>query len=1167
MSTPTRFLPRQTLGYLTGVILCSLAQGAVYAADTLATITDPSAVWELPTGQRGLPHPIHFEGRVAYFDPGFKLFWFEHDDTGSYLQLSTNPPPMKVGQQVVIEGTIVPTEGLDARSARVRVISDYKPITPLETKGHIDDAAKWNSRTVTAEGYVDSQLLVDADHVRMIVIVENRPVICWVKPDNPDKIPTWLGRVVRMTGLYSSRFDPTRTTTTVEFWLGRQDGLEIVGALEDLPAFKQPVTPIDQLYGAPPSSTVRVRGVVERHKIGASMTLRDTTGQVEVRSIQQERAPLGSVVEAVGKIAFSNGQVSVVDALYRAAPAAALVSPVPSTSSSDTALATVDEVRALGAEQAAQARPVALRGMVTWSLPESDFFFLQDFTGGIRVYYDRTKTGDVRYGKYFAVKGVTRAERVVPSIEMRDYTDLGSMSHPTPPTITLEQAMTGSEDGKWVELRGFVRDIVSEGDWRWIHVATPAGYFTGHLQNPVNFVANPGSLIRMHGVCETNFDATGRVSGITLRVPFLHDITIEEDAPADYYDLPRHSLGDLERISASQEMQRVRITGMVQYAIPGQSVYLQEDNTGLLLLSHETQPLNPGDQVEAVGILGREGARTVLRETVFRRTGTGPAPQPLVLSSAQSLVPRADSQLVRVRGTLIESFKRAGRTRLTLQDNDTLFEAVLDQPASAPPLKVTVGAGLELTGIYKLVYDDSRQSRGFQILLRNPDDVTVFAAAKLWTVQLALTVAGILGGCVFLGLIWIRVLRQRVQQQTAQIREQMQQQARLEGEVHRAARLASLGSLAGGIAHDYNNLLTIIMGNLSFMKFNPLVMGTEGERIRDIEQGAIRARDLTRQLLTFAEGGDPLRKAVDLLAIVRATAERVMHGTNVRCVYEIATDLKPAHVDPEQITQVVQNLLLNAVQAMTSGGSVRIVLSNVESPSGSLTLAPGTYVKLAVIDNGGGIPPEALPRIFDPFFTTKKGNGGLGLATAYSVIKKHGGHIEAHSQVGQGTTFTVWLPGSDSSETSASYAVAETVPAPPPAPGAPPARVLLMDDEDSIRRLGAMLLHRLGLEAITVPDGVAALSEIEKAKQSGHPFSLLILDLTIPHGMGGKDTIAAIRQTDPHTPAIVCSGYSRDPVLANFVNFGFQAMITKPYEIGKMTDAIRRFLPAITKPG
>jgi CheY-like chemotaxis protein len=390
----------------------------------------------------------------------------------------------------------------------------------------------------------------------------------------------------------------------------------------------------------------------------------------------------------------------------------------------------------------------------------------------------------------------------------------------------------------------------------------------------------------------------------------------------------------------------------------------------------------------------------------------------------------------------------------------------------------------------------------------------------------------------------------------------MEQQARLEAEVQRATRLASLGGLAGGIAHDYNNLLTIIMGNLSFMKFNPLVMNTESERIRDIEQGAIRARDLTRQLLTFAEGGDPLRTPTDIFAVVRSAAERVVGGTNVRCVFEIAPDLKRAYVDQEQISQVVQNLVRNAVQAMPGGGTIRVVLSNVEVPDGSFAPARGSYVKLTVTDAGEGIPPEALPRIFDPFFSTRNSSGGLGLATAYSIVKKHGGHIEAHSTVGHGATFTVWLPIALTTEKPVVLPISEIKPAAAaPAADASPARVLLMDDEDSIRRLGSMLLQRMGLEPTTVADGASALKELEAAQIAGRPFSLLILDLTIPGGMGGKDTIEAIRKMGAQVPAIVCSGYSRDPVLADFTAYGFQAMIAKPYQVSHLTETIQRFLP------
>ena len=1161
---------------LTVVWLWPAAAGVIGAetAGTVAespTITDPGQIWNLSTEQRTHPHPLRIEGRVSYFDPGFRMFWMESNGVGTYVQLDAAPPPFRTGQRVVIEGKITPNKGLSAEDVTVRVLEEKAPVTPLETKSRINDFNAFHGRMVTAEGYVDSQQFIDAQHVRLMLIVENRPVICWINPDDPARVPNWQGRFVRATGLYSRRFDPTQTSASIELWLGRQDGLQVVDTLENSAWFHRPPTAINELYRTPAGTEVVVRGRLEKHQVGSALIVRDATGQVEIRSIQQQRFPANTEIEAVGRVDFDRGQWVIESALYRPVrqPVGEPVV-VP-----DGVLRSVGQIRALGPEEAAQGRPVDISGMVTWSLPESDFLFLQDLTGGIRVYFEQTKTGVVQVGKYFRIKGVTRAGRMAPAVELRDSTDLGSMSHPPAKPITLEQALTGKEDGEWVEMLGFMQGTVSEGDRRWIHVTTPAGEFTGHLQNPVNFVANPGSLIRLHGVCETTLDADGHVKGITLRVPYLHDITIEKDAPADFYALSRTPLGDLEQISTAQGLLRVRVTGTVQHAVPGRQIYLRDEDANVLLLTHNSQRLQPGDQIEAVGILGREGARTILRETEIRKTGTVPAPEPFVIENVKQLVPAADSRLVRLRGTLIHRvvFDHQGQTRLTLQQGNTLFEATLDQTAGAPLLDKPIGAGLEVTGIYQLKFDDARQARGFQLLLRTPDDAVIFRQPQLWTLQRALTVAAVLGGCVLLGVAWITSLRRRVQQQTTQLRMQMEHQARLEAEVQRAARLESLGSLAGGIAHDYNNLLTVILGNLSLMKFNPEVMTNEGGRIDDIERAALRARDLTRQLLTFAEGGDPLRAVVDLSGLVRETAETCLRGTGLNFAYEAGADLLPVYVDRDQIIQVVQHLVRNAAEAMPNGGNLRLLLANAEIRSGfHPSLKPGRYVRMAFIDTGEGISPDALPRIFDPYFSTKNTGGGLGLATVYSIVKKHQGHIEAQSKPGQGAAFTLWLPVAD----AAVHAQTELplIPPPPvvaaPSPGSGvvrPLRVLLMDDEESIRKLGSIILQRMGLDACAVADGASAVSEFENARKAGRPFDLLILDLTIMGGKGGKDTIAVIRKTDATVPAIVSSGYSRDPVMAQFGSYGFQAVIPKPYDIKLFKETVQRFLPKQARSG
>ena len=485
-----------------------IAAEADKAVSPAAPITDPGQIWNLSTEERARPHPLRIEGRVSYNDPGFRMLWLESNSVGTYLQLAASPPPLRTGQYVVIEGKITPKDGLSAKDVKVQVVEENAPVTPLPSKGRINDFDTLHGRMVTVEGYVDSQQYVDAQHIRMILIVENRPVVCWVCPDDPEYVPNWQGSFVRATGLYSRRFDPTQTSASIELWLGRQEGFHVVDTLQNSEKFVRPVTTIDALYHLPLGTEVLVRGRMEKHDVGKAMTVRDATGQVEIISIQQQRFPVGTEVEAVGQVDLSSGKWVVDAAFYRAAQtiAAGTKAAVPAP---DGTLQTVAQIRALGAEEAAQGRPVEVVGMVTWALPESPFLYLEDLTGGVRVYFDQAKTGTIRYGKYFRIKGVTRAGRVAPAVELRDFTDLGSMSHPPAKPITLEQALTGKEEGEWVELRGFIQGTASEGDWRWIHVTTPAGNFTGLLQNPVNFVANPGSLIRVHGVCETNLDSDG----------------------------------------------------------------------------------------------------------------------------------------------------------------------------------------------------------------------------------------------------------------------------------------------------------------------------------------------------------------------------------------------------------------------------------------------------------------------------------------------------------------------------------------------------------------------------------------------------------------------------------------------------------------------------------
>jgi len=370
---------------------------------------------------------------------------------------------------------------------------------------------------------------------------------------------------------------------------------------------------------------------------------------------------------------------------------------------------------------------------------------------------------------------------------------------------------------------------------------------------------------------------------------------------------------------------------------------------------------------------------------------------------------------------------------------------------------------------------------------------------------------------------------------------------RLDEEQQKADKLESLGVVAGGIAHDFNNLLTAILGNISLALLctpDPEV----GERLGAAKRATNRAQELAQQLLTFARGGAPVKQTASISQLLRDTLSLTLHGSKAHCEFQVAEDLWPVDIDPGQISQVLNNLAMNADQAMPAGGILRVAAENVElmAHSVSLGLDAGRWVKISIQDQGIGIPEEYLKKIFDPYFTTKPKGSGLGLATAYSIVKNHHGIIAVDSKPGEGSTFTVCLPASENE------LLVQTAGPVPKAPAG--ARVLVLDDEEAICMLVTCTLEDLGYKVTETNDGKDAIAAYEKAMKDGQPYDLFISDLTIPGGMGGQETIKRLIEIDPDIRAIVSSGYANDPVMSRFEEYGFSGMIAKPYEI----DALGR---------
>ncbi len=378
---------------------------------------------------------------------------------------------------------------------------------------------------------------------------------------------------------------------------------------------------------------------------------------------------------------------------------------------------------------------------------------------------------------------------------------------------------------------------------------------------------------------------------------------------------------------------------------------------------------------------------------------------------------------------------------------------------------------------------------------------------------------------------------------------------RLEEEATRAQKLESLGVLAGGIAHDFNNILTGVLGNVSLIRATLDPHAKVQERLLDAEKALSRARELTQHLLTFAKGGVPIRRTIALGPLIREAASFALSGARSRCEFGIPDGLWSVEADAGQIGQVLQNLALNADEAMPEGGTIRIGATNEILPSSNaMGLAPGQYVCMSVADAGTGIAPQHLPRIFDPYFTTKKRGSGLGLSVSYSIVRNHDGLILAESALGVGSRFSVWLPA-----TGRTLRVAgDTGEAVPHGRG----RVLVMDDEELIREVCAAMLSHLGYEVETCRDGRDAIDRYRGALAEGRPFDAVILDLTVPGGMGGSEALPLLRTMDGDVKAIVSSGYSNDPILAEHQRWGFKGYLVKPYRV----EDVARVLAEVVHP-
>lgn len=377
-------------------------------------------------------------------------------------------------------------------------------------------------------------------------------------------------------------------------------------------------------------------------------------------------------------------------------------------------------------------------------------------------------------------------------------------------------------------------------------------------------------------------------------------------------------------------------------------------------------------------------------------------------------------------------------------------------------------------------------------------------------------------------------------------------------ELARTQRLESLGFLAGGIAHDFNNMLTGVLGNLALLEMSVPRQSSDFRLVTAAQRAAERSIGLAQQLLTFSRGSSPVKEATAVEGLLRETTELFLRGSKVRPEYDFQEGLYPVEIDRGQIAQVIQNVVINGDHAMPEGGLLQISATNVTVPDNDLSMDAGPYVKISIEDEGPGIPEDVIPRIFDLYFTTKTEGNGLGLAVSHSIVSKDDGYITASSRVGAGARFDIHLP--------ASVKQPDRIERAEKAIGKGVGRILLMDDDEIIQDTVGRMLEELGYEVDGVGDGVEALAAYRAAMAVDRACDVVIMDLTVPGGMGGKEAISRLRRLHPGARVVVSSGYSNDPIMANHKDYGFDAVVQKPVDLGDLAETLRALVPRAAKP-
>jgi signal transduction histidine kinase/CheY-like chemotaxis protein len=671
------------------------------------------------------------------------------------------------------------------------------------------------------------------------------------------------------------------------------------------------------------------------------------------------------------------------------------------------------------------------------------------------------------------------------------------------------------------------------------------------------------SKAQVTGVLDVEPNLHRQPKGFELMCPGLAQLRIQDKPPGSKPPLRKiQGLGSIG--SAGEREHRVRIIGTITLREESLGIFLQDPSGSILVRMNPSGSagLAVGDQVEVTGFLGRGDYAYVLEDATAGKLASGLEPRVEPASAEDAAKGLHDHKLIQLEGDVINQYAEAENEWITLQNGRTLFKAQMRKSKEgASALAYQPATRLQLTGVCITEVDLSGQPRAFRLLLRTGRDLKVVSHPSWLSAGRILWVLGAMVLVSVAALGWVAILRNQVQQRTQQIittnRLAIQEREKLQGQLVQAQKMESVGRLAGGVAHDFNNMLQVILGNVTLAMADAPAEGELREYLNDIHKAALRSSDLTSQLLAFARKQIVSPKNLDLNQAVSSTVKLLQRliGENIELAWLPGADVWPVLMDATQLDQALANLAVNARDAITGTGRITIETGNVtleESyPSTQAEGVPGDYVMLVVSDSGAGMSKEVMLNIFEPFYTTKGATGGtgLGLATVYGIVKQNKGWISVYSEIGKGTTFKIYLPRN--------RAEAERVAEVKPSPTLRGTEtILLVEDEEQVRNLTQRMLGQHGYTVLSAGTPAEALALVA---QTASPIGLIISDVVMP-GMNGKELRSQVLAIHPGLKFLFMSGYTANVIAHHGVLDDGIAFLQKPFTVSTLTAKVREVL-------